>query len=223
MYNHLISLTWVSYTMDLQRSDQADISQFYNGYTRTASDLQGIIQYYCTTVFYNTASHITKGEGCTKHPHEIHNTFTTSVVFCNTNLETTGGALVLESEHERKSPPIRPFVDLALTPPFILQSLACRPPAIGAGTSCPTDRLPFRRRRRVVREMPKAPMMRPLPRTTLRPLPPTARTTTSPTTTSRLLAVRRVARVLALVGAAVSQPPVRRRPSRPRSSVSLAR
>ena len=90
MYNHLISLTWVSYTMDLQRSDQADISQFYNGYTRTASDLQGIIQYYCTTVFYNTASHITKGEGCTKHPHEIHNTFTTSVVFCNTNLETTG-------------------------------------------------------------------------------------------------------------------------------------
>ena len=90
MYNHLISLTWVSYTMDLQRSDQADISQFYNGYTRTASDLQGIIQYYCTTVFYNTASHITKGEGCTKHPHEIHNTFTTSVVFCNTKLETTG-------------------------------------------------------------------------------------------------------------------------------------
>ena len=76
--------------MDLQRSDQADISQFYNGYTRTASDLQGIIQYYCTTVFYNTASHITKGEGCTKHPHEIHNTFTTSVVFCNTKLETTG-------------------------------------------------------------------------------------------------------------------------------------
>ena len=81
--------------MDLQRSDQADISQFYNGYTRTASDLQGIIQYYCTTVFYNTASHITKGEGCTKHPHEIHNTFTTSVVFCNTKLETTGVALTL--------------------------------------------------------------------------------------------------------------------------------
>ena len=52
---HLISLTWVSSTADLQRSDQADISQLYNRYTKTASDLQGIIQQYCATVSNNTA------------------------------------------------------------------------------------------------------------------------------------------------------------------------